>query len=499
MRLAISLLLCVLVIAPDVNALVINEMMPNPDDDCWDCSEWLEIASEDNRSLEGITLDTGEGPIVLNGTIGEGEFLVITKNLNEFSRIWNSSAAILECSGMSLRNSGDNVTIYNNSEILHRIVYNLSDSNVSYGLCGEGFIAQNISTPGARNICMKEEENETNTTNATETDRDCDISVSITSEQVFASGETHSYLIGLIEEDCGHEERQAEIEYMIIDMFGVFVKSPYTTIKNFTCGKNISRQWTPPDIRGSEAFYLIAGIKNSSCSDSDSSNDFAEKLVVVRGKEPEADNQDCEPVACEPCSCAPCPPCSKEENEREEFEILSCPPEILTNSEFEILARIRNDMTHEKEYRVYSYLYDSKRLLSLGFDGNGWVKEWNANEQNVSVPGDSSVLVTLKNMVDEDTEPGRYSLRVRVWREGKKHDITETIEVKENDRNPDEGEDQKEAEESWQAGAEEDETGKEGPTETAIPTGRLVSKRNVSWWDELINKVIDFFKNLFNL
>ena len=50
MRLAISLLLCVLIIAPGVNALVINEMMPDPDDTCKDCSEWLEIASDSNCS-----------------------------------------------------------------------------------------------------------------------------------------------------------------------------------------------------------------------------------------------------------------------------------------------------------------------------------------------------------------------------------------------------------------------------------------------------------------
>ncbi|MCK4335972.1 MAG: lamin tail domain-containing protein [Candidatus Aenigmarchaeota archaeon] len=490
-------LIVLLLTACNVQAIVINEIMPDPDDGCWDCSEWIEITSYVNVSLENITVDTGENPITLNGSINAGEFIIITKNSTTFSEIWNPSAIVFECRRMSLHNDGDNITIYNGSEVLQKVEYKSSEKNRSYGLCNQTFVLQNISTPGFSNMCDSEEINETNTTNGT-----CDLSLTIISDLVFTSGEKHNYYLWVEDENCDQTEKEVKIEYRIEDLFGTIIKSKYITNQSITCYKNISRQWTPREIEGSEACYIKALIIDSACNDSDPSNDIAEKLIVVKGGTPD-------PGPCPPCetteetstcSCGPCPTCISEEETKEEekpeFEILSCPDEMEKDSEIEIKINLENPSLDKKNYTVYSYIYEGKKPLSLGFNGENWLNTWDANKQNVSIPGNSSLNLTLKNRIANDTEPGKYKLRVRIWLDGKKHDITNDIIIKEPAEPANQTINQTVEKENK---TEYNETESDEPeSEIHTPTGRVISK-DENWFSILIESVINFFKNLFSL
>ncbi|NIO22427.1 MAG: hypothetical protein GTN38_00185 [Candidatus Aenigmarchaeota archaeon] len=475
--------------AYSVQAITINEFMPDPDDNCRDCSEWIEITSYVNLSLENITVDTGENPITLNGSIGKDEFIIITKNSSAFAEIWDSEVRVFENNRMSLRNSGDNISLYNGSSLLQKIVYNSSETNRSYGLCNSTFILQNISTPGLPNTCLPKDTNETNETNQTNvTNGTCDLSLSIASDLIFNSGERQNYHLSVEDRECDQEVKEVSIEYWIEDLFGRMVRSNYTTTQNMTCNKNISRQWTPKEIGGSEAYYIVAEIREFPCNDSDHSNDLAEKLIVVKGGE--TDPEQCPP--CEngetTCSCAPCPKCTSEDEE-EEFEIIYFPYEISKDEEIEIYVRMSNILDYQRDYTLYSYIYEGKKPLSLGFDGSEWLNTWDANRRNASIPGNSSALVTLSNRIAEDTEPGEYKLRVRIWCENKKHDITREIFIKES----------LEPENQTMENETSDVSEPENETAGMVTTGRIISKRDENWFSAFIENVMNFFKNLFNL
>jgi len=329
------------------------------------------------------------------------------------------------------------------------------------------------------------------------TNETCDLSLSITSDLIFNSGEKHNYYLEVEDKNCDQMEREVDIEYWIEDLFGEMIKSNYTTTQSITCSKNVSRQWTPGDIEGTEACYIRARIVNSTCNDSEGLNNFAEKFIAVKGGTPDPGPcPSCETTTTETstCYCGPCPKCeSEEETEEEEgtkeFEIISWPEEVRKDEEIEIQLEIKNTSVDQRNYTVYSYVYEGNKILSTGFDGNSWLNTWDANKQNVSIPGNSSVTITLKNRIAEDTKPGKYKLRVRTWTEGKKHDLTKEILVREPLEIP-----------KNQTTEEGNETEyNESESEINIPTGSIISKREENWFPNFMENVINFFKNLFNL
>ncbi|NIO21476.1 MAG: hypothetical protein GTN76_12235 [Candidatus Aenigmarchaeota archaeon] len=496
MKIYFIFLILSLFLISNVQAIVINEFMPNPPD-VHDSSEWIEITSHFNTSLKNIAVDTGNGPITLNGSIEENEFIIITKNSSAFKKIWDSEVRIFESSKVKLNNKGDNISLYNGSSLLQKIEYNASETNISYGLCNSTFILQNISTPGLPNICLSGNTNQTNETNETGmTNETCDLSLTIASDLIFISGEKHNYYLSVEDKKCDQKEKEVSIEYWIEDLFGEMIRSRYTTTQSITCYKNISRQWTPKETEGSEAFYIKARITNLTCNDSDHSNDLAEKVVIVKGRIP--DSEECPPCEIKEttCSYGSCPKCiceEEEEKETKDFKIISFPEEIEKNKEIEIEVEINNTSIYRKDYTVYSYVYEGNKILSEGFDGNFWFNTWDANRQNVSIPGNSSITLTLKNRIAIDTKPGKYDLRVRIRFDDEKRDLTKNIIIKESFPKP-----------SNQTIEEENEASDEfnftnETIEMDLPTGRIISKREENWFSTFIENVINFFKNLFNL
>ncbi|MEE9323500.1 MAG: hypothetical protein V3U72_03050, partial [Candidatus Aenigmarchaeota archaeon] len=226
------------------------------------------------------------------------------------------------------------------------------------------------------------------------------------------------------------------------------------------------------------------------------SNNAAEKLIVVKGEKPYSDSEcSCETQETTICSYGPCLPCNPEEKTEEEaeFEILSCPEETEKDDEIEIKVNMKNPFPNMKNYTVYSYVYEGNKPVSLGLDEGEWINTWNANRQNVSIPGNSSVLLTLKNRIAEDTELGKYKMRVRIWLDGKKHDMTKDIQIKEPAKPVNQTIQEENKTEFNESEVSEPES------EINLPTGRIVSKSEENWLSAFIESVINFFKNLFNL
>jgi len=280
-RLILSLILIfvILFLTKTVNSLMINEFMPAPIDNCLQCSEWIEITSEEETSLENISIDTGESTrSILNGVIGKGEFIIVTKNASAFLNLWNfQNITIFENTKMRLADDGDNITLYNGSFVLQHIEYTKSIKNVSYGFCNNTLIQQKIPTPGLPNICFNEE-NQTNESNV------CDIAIEIQSPFIFNAAMKNLYYIILNDTYC--LEKDIILEYWIEDIFGNEAKEAYSTQQNFRCFKNISREWTPKESETS-VYFIKARLINYTCNDTNEENNYAEKMIVMKGGEKE--------------------------------------------------------------------------------------------------------------------------------------------------------------------------------------------------------------------
>jgi hypothetical protein len=133
-----------------INSVIfINEVMPDPDDGCRDCTEWVELYL-DNNSIDFI-IDVGGRNNSLS--INCSGFFIITENKTSFLHLWYlNETAVLE-GGMSLNNDGDCVVIYNDTLIIDSFCYNSSKKNVSWVRCETGWEEREIATPGYENGC----------------------------------------------------------------------------------------------------------------------------------------------------------------------------------------------------------------------------------------------------------------------------------------------------------------------------------------------------------
>ncbi|MCX6817947.1 MAG: hypothetical protein NTU57_03750 [Candidatus Aenigmarchaeota archaeon] len=268
-----------LILAGSSQAVFVSEFMPDPADNCSDCSEWLEIFISEPVEAESLMLETGKYQTIISISLSAGEYLLITRNASVFGEMWNTEGAkLLESKSMRLTNTGNNITLYKDLVAIQSIVYSGPDVNVSYGICADALVQQNVSTPGHENICASEPSNQTNETGADS----CDVSIAIASEQFFNSGEKQNYLLLLKDESC--VEKDVVIEYWIEDLFGEHIKAKHNSTTVMECDENISREWTPPATKGTEAYRIMAQLSVFGCNDTDASNNHADKIVVVGGE-----------------------------------------------------------------------------------------------------------------------------------------------------------------------------------------------------------------------
>ena len=114
----------------------------------------------------------------------------------------------------------------------------------------------------------------------------CDLGIGIEPEDLLVeSGNATFYSISLKDANCSNMIHPVEVAYWIEDVFGnVLSGYPKNSSTEMSCSSNLGRrQWTPDDFYGSEAYFLKANITGHFCSDSNSSNDLAWKMLVVKG------------------------------------------------------------------------------------------------------------------------------------------------------------------------------------------------------------------------
>ncbi|MCS7134587.1 MAG: lamin tail domain-containing protein [Candidatus Pacearchaeota archaeon] len=145
-------------------SVFINEVMPNPDDECNDCTEWIELYAEKETNLSGFFLDTNGSNQRMELNITIKGYLIFTKNKTKFLEFWNiDENKIIEFKNMGLANTGDTIYLYNGTLIVDTTTYPSfsSDANFTWEKCG-GWIKNKFPTPGAANNCSSQ--NQTNET-----------------------------------------------------------------------------------------------------------------------------------------------------------------------------------------------------------------------------------------------------------------------------------------------------------------------------------------------
>ncbi len=262
-------------------AWTINEVMVSGD-------EWIEIcnpeAAELNLSLWKIRDNSTSNPdriicenksCVTNAT----HFLILGHNVN-ITTITNENVTYFYIDdkriGNGLNNDADtiNITGSNSSFIFS---YNTSAEDESWSRIPDcyGNFTLARPTPGFENT-----RNDTSK-------KACDIAIRLETNDIFTG--TLKYFIILNDSVCEGNKKEAKIEYWIENLFGDIIKNPHNTTVNITCFENISRKWTPRNIHGVDAFIIKAKV-HALCNDTYGMNNYAEKIVILKGLKPEQES-----------------------------------------------------------------------------------------------------------------------------------------------------------------------------------------------------------------
>ncbi len=275
----VRLLFLFLILSSVTHALIINEIMQNPSGSD-SGREWVEIYNNEINELDISDLSDWRfitnSPHLMsvvqgNSSLLPGYYAVITQNNNSFLFDYPLySGIIIDSSWTDLTNSENHtMAIKNSSFVFDNVTY--APVNEGKSLCRNDTLFYECDpTPGYENnvtITI----NETNSTNTTGT---CDISVSISTGFVYNTNETVHYDTALGGFNC----TSSPVEYWIEDLFGSVLRY-YNTTQGCT---EVQRQWTPDEVEGSEA-YSINLKSYPSCNDTNSSNDIASAVIVVKG------------------------------------------------------------------------------------------------------------------------------------------------------------------------------------------------------------------------
>jgi hypothetical protein len=475
--------------------------MPNPIDNCRDCTEWVELyITQTNLTL---ILDAGgkNNTLYLNQT----GYVVITRNKTQFLNFWNINETQVIEGKLSLNNNGDYVSLYNISgELLDNLSYPKIAKNKSYAkINGTWFSCK--PTPGEPNNCTIKKEkakleiylsspiivnqtytslfnikiknkncsikdnvtiyyfirkqNETvkegnftreigcsgyaNTGNWTPTEEgsfeicgkiigatneticknisvirasniNCDLEIKIYSPLIWNSSEKERYYIFVNDSLGNYLDLPVEISYWIEDFFGNYERNPYTTKKEV--GKNFSRDFTPKLDCGLDAYLIKANITNPYCNDTNLSNNFAEKLIVV------ITEKRCEPKVIEKVVYRTKYTERKTESKPLEIEILDLAREVFAGSEFTTRIKLKNLENKEISFELYSYAYNGSDCIT---------GSWTENRREITLGKREEKIVELRNKIEDEVESGEYNFKVRAKFEGKNFDVQDKILVKE--------------------------------------------------------------------
>jgi len=219
-----------------------------------------------------------------------GKDLEITDNLEEILNLFVEYDSLFKITNLDHQSGITdhiNVTIFynisKNNELIKEDFFNLNDLN-SYKTSQTGNIIFNES--GNYTICGKiinSTVNDTNNNNDFACKNtividtrtiSCDISISISTEKLIYNNSESIKFYNII----NNESFLYKIEYWIEDLFENEVKSKYNT-------SNTNQKSYTPNIDESDQVFLIKNrIAELYCNDTDLSDNFAEKLIIVKGE-----------------------------------------------------------------------------------------------------------------------------------------------------------------------------------------------------------------------
>lgn len=110
-------------------------------------------------------------------------------------------------------------------------------------------------------------------------------------------------------------------------------------------------------------------------------------------------------------------------NEEIYHEMVDYPKSAEPGDEFSLGIKIVNNQAAEKKVDIYSYVSDGAKPVTLGFNGNVWRGTWSANKKEINLSSKEQAIITLKNILENDTSPGNYTLYVKLVVSEKKYSI----------------------------------------------------------------------------
>jgi hypothetical protein len=164
--LILSLFSTLILTSSHVSALIINEVLYNPNDEQGSDSngEWIELYTSEAVDLSGWVLkDRGSSNNSLSSFLEPDSYIIIVDNLTNFNKIWNCSSLVLEGS-LGLSNSGDEIWLWNQSSLQDYLNYSdIAEEGESIQLIN-GSWQNKIPTPCLPNQIQGNQPNQTNET-----------------------------------------------------------------------------------------------------------------------------------------------------------------------------------------------------------------------------------------------------------------------------------------------------------------------------------------------
>ena len=262
----------------------------------------------------------------------------------------------------------------------------------SYVVCGSlannTFIDSNLSNNAACKTVVVSE-------------KQCSTSVAILSESIVNAGSQMEFKLVMSDSLCN--ESSIDVEYWIEDMFESYVKPKLNTTQEFICSKSVDRQWTPNMLVGTEGYKIKAALKTN-CQDLNASDNFAEKIIVVKGSSSGSSVSSGQ-------SSQPASPATQKP-----IEIMYYPLRIYADESFETLVNVSINTT----FSIYSYVFSGSTPVSE-WSGR---RTWDANR----IENTSSGLISLPNKIENGTGSGNYTMRVKV-KSDRDYEASRMIEI----------------------------------------------------------------------
>jgi len=284
LKIVLTFLFSNFIVICSANAVVINEIMYDPPDSLGGAyNEWIELYNPENETVNLTGWSVMDFSDASNhsvyGSLEPYSFIILAKNTTTFNKYYNSSCNVTK-SSFSLSNTEGGIILKNSTKGLADVMnYSnlLGGNDTGESLQKIGCLwLPSVPTPCGHNIFQNNTENQTNSTGNNITDDTCDLRVWIDGDQIFTS-ENHEY--SLMTEDINGGDFEPEVEYWIEDMFGTIVRT-----KTKTNNTNTIKSWEPPDVAGTEAYFIRAVITGEPCNDTNSSNNYAGKIIVFKGR-----------------------------------------------------------------------------------------------------------------------------------------------------------------------------------------------------------------------